>query len=110
MYEEICEAVQEEESHAEILEPPTMTIIKLKPDTILNCLNTCLTWAEENGVSAKEVILRNIQNKILNKDFNLHRSQKTCRTHEHYIPFMKWFILFIMNISIQSNNPAPSHF
>ncbi|CAK1592361.1 unnamed protein product [Parnassius mnemosyne] len=62
--EEIFEEVKEEESLTEILGPPNTTA-KIKPDTAFNCINTCITWAEENGVSAKDVIvLRNIREKV----------------------------------------------
>lgn len=43
--EEICE-IQEEESLAEILEPPT-AVAKIKADTALNGFNTCITGVEQ---------------------------------------------------------------
>ncbi|XP_045499486.1 jerky protein homolog-like [Colias croceus] len=53
--EEICEAVMEED-----MEPST----KIKTETVFNCFNTCITWAEENGISAKDIILlRNMREK-----------------------------------------------
>ncbi|XP_056639744.1 jerky protein homolog-like [Diorhabda sublineata] len=61
----VCEAVQEESS-VEILEPPTTTtVVRVKPDEALICFNTCITWAEENGISAKDItILRNKREKV----------------------------------------------
>ncbi|CAG5042895.1 unnamed protein product, partial [Parnassius apollo] len=54
--EEICEEVEKEESLTVVILEPPSTAAKIKPDTAFNCINTCITWAEENGVSAKDII------------------------------------------------------
>lgn len=51
--EEVCEAVQKEESFVEILEAPTTTTVKILPDNVFNwCALPCITWAEANGFLA----------------------------------------------------------
>lgn len=51
----------------------------MKPDTVFNCFNIWVTWAEENGVSAKDItILRNLREKVLTKatSYKKHTSIK----------------------------------
>ncbi|XP_015187494.1 PREDICTED: jerky protein homolog-like [Polistes dominula] len=84
--EEICEAVQEEEeeeeSLVEILEAPTATTVKVKPDKAFNCFNTCITWAEENGISAKDIIiLRNMREKVFKQRLQVAQKQTTIKDY-----------------------------
>lgn len=54
--------LQQEESIVEILEVPPPTTVKDKPNTAFNSFNTRITWAEENGISAKEIVtIRNMR-------------------------------------------------
>lgn len=80
--EEICEEVQEEESPVEILEPRTTTVIKIKPDMAFNCFNTSITWAEENGVSAKDIIiLRNMREKVFKQGLQVAKKQTSIKDY-----------------------------
>lgn len=63
-HEDMCEEVKEEES-LETFDPATSPMAKIKLVTAFNSFNTCITWAEENGVSAKDIIiLRNLREKV----------------------------------------------
>lgn len=53
-------------------------IAQTKPADVaaFDCFNTCIKCAEENGVPAKEIIiLRNVREKVLNKDYNMQRNR-----------------------------------
>lgn len=64
----------------EILEPPTTTTVKLKPDTAFNCFNTYITWAEKKGISAKVIIiLQNMRQKVFKQILQVAQKQ-TLRT------------------------------
>ncbi|CAG4987678.1 unnamed protein product [Parnassius apollo] len=78
----ISEAVQEE-SFVEILEPPTTTTaIRVKPDNALMCFNTCITWAEENGMSAKDIIiLRNMREKVFKQGLQVAQKQTSIKDY-----------------------------
>ncbi|XP_044733536.1 jerky protein homolog-like [Chrysoperla carnea] len=70
--EEICEVVLEDETPVEILGPPTTAIAKIKPNTAFNCFNTCIKWAEENGVSANDIIiLRKLREKVFQQELKV---------------------------------------
>lgn len=54
-------------SLVEILAPPTTTA-KDKPDAAFNCFDIYLTWAAENGVYVKDIIiLQNLREIFLKK-------------------------------------------
>ncbi|KAJ8715685.1 hypothetical protein PYW07_010167 [Mythimna separata] len=58
------EEEKEDERVEEILEEPTTTA-KVNPDKAFDCFNTCITWAEENDVSAKDIkVLRDLREKV----------------------------------------------
>lgn len=72
----VYEEVQEGESFVEILESTTTTPVRVKPDDALNCFNTCITWAEENGISAKDIIiLRNMREKVFRQGLQVAKKQ-----------------------------------
>ncbi|KAH9628495.1 hypothetical protein HF086_017321 [Spodoptera exigua] len=81
--EEIISEAVEEESFVEILEPPTTTTaVRVKPDNALICFNTCITWAEENGMSAKDIIiLCNMREKVFKQGLRVAQKQTSIKDY-----------------------------
>lgn len=78
--EEIVREAVQEESSLEILEPPTA--VRVKPDDALICFNTCITWAEENGISAKDIIiLRNMREKVFKQGLQVAQKQTSIKDY-----------------------------
>lgn len=64
----------------EILDPPTTTIAKIKPDTAFNFFNTYITLAKENCASAKDIIfLRNLREKAFKQGLKI--TKKTLKDY-----------------------------
>ncbi|XP_013167850.1 PREDICTED: jerky protein homolog-like [Papilio xuthus] len=74
--EEILWETVKEESIDEILASPTT--VKVRPDDALFSFNTCITWAEENGISAKDIIiLRNMREKVFKQGLQFTQKQNS---------------------------------
>lgn len=50
-------------------EKPRRNIARIKLDAAFNCFNTCITWVEQHGVSARDIIiLRNLREKVFEQE------------------------------------------
>uniref|UniRef100_A0A2A4K1H2 HTH CENPB-type domain-containing protein n=1 Tax=Heliothis virescens TaxID=7102 RepID=A0A2A4K1H2_HELVI len=80
--EEILYEAVQEESFEEKLEPPTTSTVRVTPDDALICFNTCITWAEENGISAKDIIiLHNMREKVVKQRLQVAQKQTSIKDY-----------------------------